>query len=205
MHRHQPRNKICFQNKENPHSKLIIKKLNKKKWNILKKNIKFKINLKKKPEKIKDLFKERLKIKQQFSVFYGCIPEYQLKNIYSFFKTKKNKLHSFILFLETRLDIILFRLHFANSIFHAKQLINHGKIKVNNKYIRENNYQLKEGDLVEICSFLGKEFKSYKVPSYLERNWNLKTAVFIRKPFFQEIEYPFFLNLSYLYEYLKKN
>ena len=42
MNKFRPRNKICFQNNENIHANLKISKLNKKKWNLFKKRLKYK-------------------------------------------------------------------------------------------------------------------------------------------------------------------
>lgn len=80
MNKFKPRNKICFQNNENIHVNLKISKLNKKKWNLFKKRLKYRKEVK--PEKRDKFFQKRLFEKQQFKNFYGCIPEYQLKNLF---------------------------------------------------------------------------------------------------------------------------
>lgn len=150
MNKLNPRNKICFQNNENIHFNLKISKLNNKKWNLFKKRLKYKKEIK--PEKKNKFFQKRLFEKQQFKFFYGCISEYQLKNLYNKLKKKKkmNIFNNFITILESRLDIIIVRLKLAKSIFQSKQLINHCKIKVNNKIINKPNYILKQGDIINI-------------------------------------------------------
>lgn len=208
MNKLRPRNKICFQNNKNIHSNLNLKKLHKKKWNLLKKNVlKNNNQIEIKPEEKKKFFKERLFAKQQFKNFYGCIPEYQLKNLFSLLKNKKdniNILQKFIIILESRLDIVIFRLKISKSIFHAKQLINHGKIKINDKKVFSGNYLLKKGDTICFDDSLSlKKIKNSNV-NYLELNKNIQKGVFLRKPFFNEIEYPFSLNLTLIDEYLKK-
>lgn len=149
MNKLRPRNKICFQNNENIHANLKLSKLNKKKWNLFKKRLKYKKEIK--PEKRNKFFQKRLFEKQQLKNFYGCIPEYQLKNLFKKLNQKKNQINTFknfILLLESRLDIIVLRLKLAKTIFQSKQLINHGKIQVNNKIINKSNYLLKKGDLI---------------------------------------------------------
>ena len=143
---------------------------------------------------------------QQFKYFYGCLPEYQLKNIFHSIlkKSKGNKLVAFLTHLESRLDIVLFRLRVAKSIYHAKQLISHKKIKVNGQIIKNNAIILKKGDVIEIDSFDSSILKK-NIPTYLEFNRFLKKIVFLKKPSMKEIEYPFSLNFSYVFEYLKKN
>ena len=150
MNKLKPRNKICFQNNENVHSNLRLKKLKKKKWNLFKKRLKYRKTIK--PEKRNKFFQKRLFEKQQFKFFYGCIPEYQLKNLFQKLKKKQDKMNTFknfILLLESRLDIVIVRLRLARTIFQAKQLINHNKIKVNNFIINKPNYILKKGDIIK--------------------------------------------------------
>ena len=149
MNKLKPRNKICFQNNENRHSNLKLSKLNRKKWSLFKKRLKYKKEIK--PEKRNKFFQKRLFEKQQFKFFYGCLPEYQLKNLFQKLKKKKNKINIFnklTILLESRLDIVVVRLRLAKSIFQSKQLINHGKIKVNNQIINKPNFLLKEGDII---------------------------------------------------------
>lgn len=145
-----PRNKICFQNNINIHKNLNLLKLKSKKWNLFKKRLRYKKEIK--PEKRKKFFQKRLFEKQQFRNFYGCIPEYQIKNIFQKLSTKKNKINifqNFMILLESRLDINLVRLKLVKTIFHAKQLINHKKIKVNNLIISKPNFLLKKGDIIQ--------------------------------------------------------
>ncbi len=151
MNKLRPRNKICFQNNENKHANFKITKFNKKKWNLFKKRLKYRKEIK--PEKRNKFFQKRLFEKQQFKNFYGCVPEYQLKNLFKILKKKKNKINTFkefVLLLESRLDINVVRLKLARTIFQAKQLINHKKIKVNNKIINKPNFILQKGDIIYI-------------------------------------------------------
>ncbi len=149
MNKLRPRNKICFQNNENIHSNLKLSILNRKKWNLFKKRLKYKKEIK--PEKRNKFFQKRLFAKQQLKFFYGCLPENQLKNLYKKLKKKKNKINMFknlILLLESRLDIVVVRLKLAKTIFESKQLINHGKIKVNDQIVNKSNFLLKTGDVI---------------------------------------------------------
>jgi ribosomal protein S4 len=151
MNKLRPRNKICFQNKNNPHTNLKISKLKKKKWNYLKKQFRFFSEIK--PEKRKRFFQRRLFEKQQFKNFYGCLSEYKFKNLYKNLLKKNNKInffHKFVVIIETRLDINLLRLKFVKSIFQAQQFINHKKIKVNNQIINKPGFLLKKGDIINI-------------------------------------------------------
>ena len=143
-------------NKQNIFKKLkIFKNLAR----ALKKTFEYKKLLKKlsktKQVSKKKLYKERLFAKQQFKNFYGCIPEYQLKNLFSNLNKKDNKINTFknfILILESRLDINLVRLKLAKTVFQSKQLINHKKIKINDKIVSKPNFLLKKGDIISVIN-----------------------------------------------------
>ena len=151
MNKFKPRNKICFQNNENVHSNLRLLKLNSKKWNLFKKRVKYRKEIK--PEKRNKFYQKRLFEKQQLKFFYGCLSEYQLKNLFQKLKKRKNKINifkNFLVLLESRLDIIVVRLKLARTVFQSKQLINHCKIKVNNQIVNKSNYLLKKGDVISL-------------------------------------------------------
>ena len=151
MNKLKPRNKICFQNNRNIHKNLNVLKLNTKKWNLFKKKLRYKKEIK--PEKRKKFFQKRLFETQQFKNFYGCIHKYQLKNILKNLSKKETKINifqQFVILLESRLDINLVRLKLVKTIFQAKQLINHKKIKINNIIISKPNFILEKGDIIHI-------------------------------------------------------
>ena len=151
MNKLKPRNKICFQNNENVHSNLRLLKLNSKKWNLFKKRVKYRKEIK--PEKRNKFYQKRLFEKQQLKFFYGCLSEYQLKNLFQKLKKRKNKINifkNFLVLLESRLDIIVVRLKLARTVFQSKQLINHCKIKVNDQIVNKSNYLLKKGDVISL-------------------------------------------------------
>ena len=63
---------------------------------------------------------------------------------------KGNTAENFIGLLERRLDAVIYRSKFANTIFSSRQLINHGHVKVNGKKVNISSYQVKEEDTIEI-------------------------------------------------------
>ena len=215
----------------------------------------------KRPERKKHLFKERLFAKQQFKNFYGCIPEYQLKNLFFYLKNKTNNnniIQKFIILLESRLDMVIYRSKITKTIFQAKQIINHGKIKVNNKIITSSNFILNRGDIITLNNFkvikkfnyfnktkksifkffqkkkkiikkkellkkkpkirliqkdikkvqrvskLVKILKKNKV-NYIQINNKYNLYIFLKRPAFTEIQYPFTLDLKLVDEYFRKN
>lgn len=195
MNKLYKKNKISFQTNENIWNDTTLFKANKKKWGVFKKNINNTNKLK--PKNLKDLYKRRLLAKQKFKKFYGCIAEYQLKNIFYLFKKREQVMNLVVIFLEQRLDVVLYRMGFVSSIFEAKQLIFFKKVYVNNILVKSSNYQLKEGDI-----FYVKEYKTNMkhIPVYLEYNEKLRKTIFLRKPEIDEIEYPFHSELNLIAE-----
>lgn len=66
-------------------------------------------------------------------------------------------------------------------------------------YKRKNSLQLKKN--------IEKKEQQIKINNqnhYLYKNKKLKKGIFLKKPKFNEIIYPFFLNLKLINEYLKK-
>jgi small subunit ribosomal protein S4 len=52
--------------------------------------------------------------------------------------------------LESRLDNVAFRMHFASSRSQARQIVSHGHITVNGKAINVQSYMVKPGDVIEV-------------------------------------------------------
>lgn len=132
---------------------------------------------------------------KKFRSFYHDIRVFQLKRIIREYK-KENlaKYKIFLLALETRLDVMIYRLHFVNSIGSARQFISHGFITVNGRVINQRNYQLKTLDVISsvidkrnfffknilyrLLPFKLKEILYY-YPSYYEVNYRILSATFL--------------------------
>lgn len=100
----------------------------------------------------KKRYKNTLLETKRVQVFYGDLSKSSLKKLTKIsLKTQSKLINSvFLQFLESRLDIILYRAKFSYSIRNAQQLILHGKILVNNKLVQIKSYLLKPGDLISI-------------------------------------------------------
>jgi len=143
--------------------------------------------------------------RQRLRKFYGNIKLKQFKKILK--KSKKlnpnSKLNSFVYLLETRLDIILYRLNITTSIFHARQLILHNHILVNKNIINFPNYNIQFNDIITIKHTLKyKIIKNlYKLldtktfiplPNYIEINYKTLEFIFLKKINYNEVFYPSF-------------
>lgn len=105
----------------------------------------------KKWDSYKRTHKKVLQTYKKFKLMYGNFTKLKIKNFITTALKKKKNLNNFFLSLfEHRLDIVLYRAKFCNSVRTSKQLITHGKILVNYKKINSQSYILKEGDLISI-------------------------------------------------------
>jgi small subunit ribosomal protein S4 len=97
--------------------------------------------------------------------FYG-VGEKQFRLFFQKASQKKGITGANLLrMLEMRLDNIVYRMNFAASRAHARQLIRHGHITVNGKKVSIPSYILKVEDQI---SFKEKSLKSDNIKSMLE-------------------------------------
>ena len=134
-------------------------------------------------------FRNNLKNRKIFNLFYGGLKKQYLKTHINKIKKKNNKKLKFqsyrenvIKFFESRLDTILYRAKFSFSIQTARQLILHGHILVNKKVVKTCSYIVKYNDIIEVSPKLKSRLLIKKnldrsnfwpiPPSYLQINYN---------------------------------
>lgn len=94
-------------------------------------------------------YKIQLREKQKVKRFYG-IGEKQFRNFFKNASQKKGITGENLLrTLELRFDNILYRMNFAYSRAHARQLIKHGHVNINGRKASIPSVQLKLNDVVE--------------------------------------------------------
>lgn len=138
-------------------------------------------------------FREKQKAKR----FYG-LQETQFRNLYEKAVKKKGITgENLLVFLETRLDNVVFRLGFASSRKEARQLVTHGHFTVNGKKVNIPSYILSAGDLIKIKekSASSPKFKEIKemtitVPSWLSVDVEKLEGKVLNMPSRDEIDTP---------------
>lgn len=104
----------------------------------------------------------QLREKQKLKRMFGLL-ERQFSGYFEKAESQKGVAGTnLLLFLERRLDNMVFRMGFANSRSEARQLIRHNHFLVGGKKINIPSYLLNTGDSVEVCE------KSRKVDRILE-------------------------------------
>jgi len=85
----------------------------------------------------------QLQTTRKLSLFYGDLPITEMHR-----GTERTSYIPFLLNLETRLDVILVRLHFCETILQARQLISHRRVCVNNGMVSITHFKVSHADLI---------------------------------------------------------
>ena len=158
-------------------------------------------------------YKIQLQAKQKLKNYYGNLNERQFRNVYKEAARRKgNTGENLVGILESRLDAVIYRAKFANTVFQARQLINHGHVKVNGKRVNISSFYLKENDEVEIKDsskqlntiLSASSSKERDVPDYLVSDQKKLTAKLSRIPKFDEIPYPAIMEPNLVVEYYSR-
>jgi ribosomal protein S4 len=131
----------------------------------------------------------------RFRVYYGNMTIKKFRKYLQKVNSRRLDFESKICFLlESRLDIILFRLNLVKTPREARHYIKNRKIKVNDKPVNRVNHQLYLNDIItfdkELSVFflenLLQNLKKRKIlfnyPRYLEINYRLMKCIFISYP-----------------------
>ena len=155
----------------------------------------------------------QLQAKQKLKSYYGNMNERQFRNVYKKAIMKKgDTAENLIGLLERRLDAIIYRSKFSNTIFSSRQLINHGHVKVNGKKVDISSYQVKAEDTIEIRDKskqlaiidIALANKERETPEYLQVDEKNKKVKFVRVPKFEEVPYPVTMEPNLVIEYYSR-
>ena len=139
--------------------------------------------------------------------------ERQFRNLYKkAIMAKGNTAENLIGLLERRLDAIVYRSKFANTIFSSRQLINHGHVKVNGKKVNIGSYLIREEDSIEIRDKskqlaiidIALANKERETPEYIQMDEKNKKLKFVRVPKFEEVPYPILMEPNLVIEYYSR-
>lgn len=131
----------------------------------------------------------------KFRVYYGDMTIKKFRKYLQKVNVRRLDFESKICFiLESRLDILLFRLNFVKTPREAREYIQCNKIRINNKIVNNLNHQLYIYDVItfeiktsihfynELLNKLKKKKILFNYPKYLEMNHKLMKCMFISYP-----------------------
>lgn len=105
----------------------------------------------------------RLLEKQRLRAYYGILEKQFERYVDKAFTVKGGTTgEALLVLLESRLDNLVYRMGFANSIRAARQMVNHGHILVDGNKIDIPSYEVKPGMEITLRE------KSRKSPNYIE-------------------------------------
>lgn len=155
----------------------------------------------------------QLEEKQKLKACFGMLGERQL--ILSFKKALNEQGNTSELFmqkLECRLDMVIYRLRFARTIFAAQQLVSHGHVLVNGKKVDRRSFQVRPGMEISIKEKSRKikaigdalDTSAHAIPDYYELDRDSMKGKMLSMPLLEQIEgqLPLPINLPTVCEFL---
>lgn len=100
--------------------------------------------------------------KQRLRAYYGVLEKQMLRYVKDAFSSKEMPGEVLVRTLESRLDNMVFRMGFANSLRAARQMVNHGHILVDGKKVNIPSFVLSPGSQVVLRE------KSRNSPNYID-------------------------------------
>jgi len=155
----------------------------------------------------------QLKAKQKLKGYYGNITEKQFRNTYDkAVKTKGDTTENLIGLLERRLDAVVYRMKFVQTVFASRQFINHGHVMVNGQRVTIPSYRVNEGDVVEVREksknmavvMEAQESAERDVPDYMEVDPARLRGTFVRVPAFSDVPYPVHMEPNLVIEFYSR-
>lgn len=139
--------------------------------------------------------------------FYGNLGARKFRRSFKLLSMSTNAVNrSFAYFLESRLDVVLYRSNLFSSIYAARQYISHKKVYVNGRVVTKPGYRLKVHDIAVVSNpkvlyyqlkeRLQKDLVLGNYPSYLEVNYKLGAVILSKLPENNEVPYPFFMDIE---------
>jgi small subunit ribosomal protein S4 len=122
-------------------------------------------------------------------------------NLKHYNKLEKNFGIDGIIFMESRLDSLLYRSGFSVSMLQSRLLISHGHINVNNLICTNPSCLIKSGDIISIsknlCKLINLNIKQsiqqyLVIPKYLELDYNNHSFILIYQPDIHNIPFEAF-------------
>ena len=156
----------------------------------------------------------QLRAKQKLKGYYGNITEKQFRGIYAEAqRVKGDTSENLIGLLEMRLDTLVYRAKFVNTVFAARQFINHGHVLVNGRRCNIGSRRLRAGDVVEIrersrtLNIVLEAIQSSErdIPDYLAVDHNKLTVSLTRVPKLSDVPYPVQMEPNLVVEFYSRN
>ncbi|WP_066873880.1 30S ribosomal protein S4 [Clostridium mediterraneense] len=147
--------------------------------------------------------------KQRLRAYYGVMEKQFRRYVEEAFHSRIQPGDMLLRILESRLDNMVYRMGFANSIRQARQMVNHGHFLVNGSKVDIPSYRLQPGDEVVLREksrktemFADNFANNLNTVPYVEKNVEEFKGVYVR--FAQREELPITINEQLIVEFYSK-
>lgn len=147
--------------------------------------------------------------KQRLRAYYGVMEKQFRRYVEEAFHSRIQPGDMLLRILESRLDNMVYRMGFANSIRQARQMVNHGHFLVNGSKVDIPSYRLQPGDEVVLREksrktemFADNFANNLNTVPYVEKNVEEFKGVYLR--FAQREELPITINEQLIVEFYSK-
>lgn len=158
-------------------------------------------------------FGTQLQAKQKLKGYYGEISERQFRRVYTEASRRRgDTLENLVGLLERRLDMVVYRMNFAPTIFAARQIVNHGHIQVNGRRVTVASYRVDADDSIAVRErsrqhpriLESTQDPEREVPDYMEVDFDKMRGTWLRQPQFGDIPYPVQMEPNLVIEYYSR-
>ncbi len=150
-----------------------------------------------------------LEEKQKLKAIYGMLSEKQLVRYFKEAQQKEENTAQLLAeMLECRLDVVVYRLKLAQTIFGAQQLVSHGHVLVNGKKVDRRSFQVRPGMEISIKE-KSKDMRAIKeaidnpnrsVPEYFQSEG--MSGKLMQRPMAEQMPWPLEINLHDICDFL---
>ncbi len=137
---------------------------------------------------------QQLLEKQRLRAYYEVMEKQFRRYVIKAINDNETSGDALVKALECRLDNLVYRLGFANSIRQARQMVNHGHITVNGKKVDIPSYAVSEGDVLALreksrknAMFAENFANSTVVMPYLSKDFDKFSGTLVRRPEREEV------------------
>jgi len=155
------------------------------------------------------LYGEQLMEKRKLSAYYDVRDRQFTRYVQEAQTASESSTEALQRILETRLDNVIRRLHWARTIWQAHQMVSHGHIYINGRKVDRPSCRVEPGDEITVkagdeafvrAAIEGGENVESKVPEWLSVNNDNLTARVLRLPEPGEVRLPFEIDLAKVIE-----
>ena len=155
----------------------------------------------------------QLHAKQKLRGIYGNISEKQMHKYYAeAVRRPGDSSENLIGLMESRLDSVVYRMKFVNSVFAARQFVSHGHVSINGKRVNIPSYLVRAGDEIAIrpkakeMAFVIEAMAApdRDVPDYMEVDAKEFKGKFARVPKLADVPYAVQMEPHLVIEYYSR-